>query len=325
MSKSPRALHVRALWMLVLANALWGLSFPLNKAITAAHAAIQPGGSSWFITSCTLVPRFTLGALVLGALCWRSVRAITRSELRQAIGLGAFAVCGMILQNDGLQYTSASTSAFLTQFYAIMIPVWVAIRARRVPTWTVWVSAVLVLIGAAVLARLDWHDLRIGRGELETLGSSVFFMGQILWLDRTEFAGNRAIPVTVGMFVVEGAVSAVFALATAMHPGDILLPWSSAAWVGFTVALTVFCTLGAFTLMNAWQPKITATEAGLLYCLEPLFASALALWLPSWLAALGGFSYANESATANLLIGGGLITIANVVIQLRPPPKPLAA
>jgi hypothetical protein len=32
-------------------------------------------------------------------------------------------------------------------------------------------------------------------------------------------------------------------------------------------------------------------------------------------------TYANETATWNLLVGGGLITLANVYIQLRPSPR----
>jgi len=55
----------------------------------------------------------------------------------------------------------------------------------------------------------------------------------------------------------------------------------SLPWLGFTAALTVFCTVGAFTIMNTWQPRITATEAGLIYCFEPLAASCLALFLPA--------------------------------------------
>lgn len=311
--------------MLLLANLFWGLSFPVIKAMTALHARLLPDNGTWFITACALVPRFTIGALVLGVLCFGALRKLTASELRQGVTLGLFAVVGMVFQNDGLQFTSASTSAFLTQFYAIMIPVWLALRARRSPPWTVWASSALVLAGVAVLARLDWDDLRLGRGELETLLSSVFFMGQILQLDRPGYAGNRALPVTFVMFVVEAAASGAMALVTAPRAGDLLVPWTSLPWVGFTLTLTVFCTLGAFTIMNTWQPKITATEAGLIYCFEPVFASLMALFLPAWFAAWGSFNYANEHLTANLLLGGGLITAANLLIQLKPLPKPAAA
>jgi hypothetical protein len=73
--------------------------------------------------------------------------------------------------------------------------------------------------------------------------------------------------------------------------------------------------------MVAFQPRITATEAGLIYCVEPIFASALALFLPGWMSAWAGINYPNETATWTLLLGGGLITAANVILQLRPPAR----
>jgi hypothetical protein len=101
----------------------------------------------------------------------------------------------------------------------------------------------------------------------------------------------------------------------------LIVPWTSPAWLGFTVTLTVVCTLGAFGLMNAWQPKITATEAGLIYCVEPIFGSLAALFLPAVFSAWALINYPNELATWTLLVGGGLITAANILIQLKPAGK----
>jgi drug/metabolite transporter (DMT)-like permease len=320
MSGSDRSTHTKAVAALLLANLLWGLSFPLIKGLVYAHQQALPGSDNWFITACTIGPRFVLATAVMLLFAGRALGGLTPLERKQGVGLGLTAAAGMLFQNDGLQFTSASVSAFLTQFYAIMIPVWVALRARRAPPTVVWASCALVLVGAAVLAKFDPREMRLGRGEVETLLSSVFFMAQILWLERPEFAGNRVLPVTLVMFAIEAAIFLAMALATAPRAGDLLALWASPPWVGFTLALTVFCTLGAFTLMNTWQPKITATEAGLIYCVEPVFASVMALFLPGLFSAWAGFNYPNEQATLHLLVGGGLITVANVLLQFRPPP-----
>ena len=324
MNPTTPAQHRQAIWMLLLGNFLWGVSFPLIKSLILLHERLVPGSSTWFITASTLLPRFALGALVLGLICLRALGTLTRSERRQGLGLGLFAIAGMTFQNDGLQFTSASTSAFLTQFYAIMIPVWLALRARRLPPRVVWVCCALVLAGVGVLARLDWHDLKLGRGEIETLVASVFFMGQILWLERKEFSGNRALPVTTVMFAVQAVLAGVMAAGLAPPGVHMLALWTNGPWVGFTLLLTVLCTLAAFTIMNKFQPRLTATEAGLLYCSEPLFTSAMALFLPAWFSQWSGSVYLNETATANLLLGGGLITAANVLIQLKPAHPPPA-
>ncbi len=308
--------------MLLLANLLWGVSFPLVKSLALLQAQLAPGSGSWFITATALLPRFAVGALVLGAICWRGVTTLTARELRQGVGLGVFAVLGMAFQNDGLQFTSASTSAFLTQLYAVMIPAYVALRGRHLPPWSVWVGCALVLAGVAVLARVDWHDFRLGRGEIETLVCSVFFMVQILWLERKEFAGNRMLPVTVVMFTVQALVAAAMMVVLIRPGANLPTVASHGAWLGLNAVLTLLCTLGSFTIMNVFQPRITATEAGLLYCSEPLFTSLMALFLPALFAAWGGFAYANETLSFHLVVGGGLITLANVIVQLRPPAKP---
>lgn len=318
---NARATHHTALLMLLLTNLFWGLSFPLIKAVVLLHERLVPGSGNWFVTAMTLAPRFLLGAAFMFAISWPQTSRATAGERKQGLLLGFSAACGMVLQIDGLQFIGASTSAFLTQFYAILIPLYVAARVRRWPGAAVWIACALVLGGVGVLAQFDFREFRIGRGEFETLVASLFFMWQILTLERKEFAGNRAMPVTALMFATQAIVFCAMAAVTAPAPAALVTPWLSGPWATFTLVLTGVCTIAAFSLMNRFQPAIAATEAGLLYCTEPLFASMLALFLPALLAAWAGFDYANETLTWRLLVGGGLITAANLLIQFRPPPK----
>src|SRR6185369_6099333 len=115
---SSCSVHAQAVLMLLVANLFWGLSFPLIKAIMAAHQLALPGSNSWFITAYSVAPRFFLGTLTLLFLLRTQLRSVTRLEMKQGFLIGIFAGLGMLFQNDGLQYTSASVSAFLTQLYA---------------------------------------------------------------------------------------------------------------------------------------------------------------------------------------------------------------
>jgi drug/metabolite transporter (DMT)-like permease len=318
-SKHPQ--HAKAVLMLLVANLFWGLSFPVIKALLLLHERLLPSSGVWLTAVYTVAPRFLLATLVLVALQARDFWKVTRGEVTQGVVIGLFAATGMLLQNDGLQFTAASTSAFLTQLYAVLIPVYLGVRSRRLASPVVWASCALVLAGVAILGRFDWHALSLGRGEWETLASSFFFMGQILWLEKKEFAANRPEKLTLVMFATEAVVFWILAGGTTPDLATRLVPWTSPAWLGLTAILTLFCTLGAFGLMNTWQPKITATEAGLIYCVEPIFGSAMALFLPALFSLWAGISYANETATFNLLFGGGLITAANLLIQLKPPTR----
>jgi drug/metabolite transporter (DMT)-like permease len=326
MTIAPNSVRRRAIVMLVLATLYWGLSFPVIKAIASVNRELFPAAGSWFLAALALEPRFLLAALLVFAFRPRRDRGPTRLEIRQGLGVGAFAAAGTFLQTDGLQYTAASTSSFLTQFSAILIPAWLALRNRRNPGAVIWAGCVLVLGGVAILGHFDWRTLRFGRGEWETLLCSLFFMGQILWVEKAEFAGNRPGSVTLVMFSIQAAAFAVLAATTTPGARALAIPWESPAWVGLTLVLTVVCTIGAFMIMNKWQPSITSTEAGLVYCVEPLFASVFVLFLPGIFSAWAAIDYPNEHATWSLIIGGGLITIANVFVQAYPAsPKAIEA
>ncbi len=308
--------RLRAAQMLVLANACWALSFPTMKALTLLQQPLLPQSSSWFIAASTLTVRFALAAVVVFLISARSLAQITWLEIWQGLGLGLFASAGLIFQMDGLAFTSASTSAFLTQFYCLLIPLWVAWRERRWPSPVVAVSCLMVLAGAAVLSEINWRNVQVGRGELETLIGSTIFTGQILWLQRPIFSGNKVNHFTLVMFAVIALVCLPVALVTGSKADAWAGGYQSTPALVFMGILTGFSTLGGYLLMNRWQPFLSATQAGLLYCLEPVFASLFALVLPEWLSAVSGIDYRNEQLGVSLLLGGTLITAANALIQI---------
>ena len=304
--------------MLVVATGFWALSFPGMKALGMVQQPLAPEASSWFIASLSLVYRFGAAALILLCLCRGSLRKMTRLELKEGIVLGLFAAGGLILQMDGLAYTEASTSAFLTQFYCVLIPIWIAFKERRWPTPLVALSVVVALVGVSILSGIDWRKLRMGRGELETLAGSVIFTGQILWLQRSEFTVNNVNRFTLVMFATIVLCCVPVALLTTPAPATWVQPYSNGPALALLAVLVLCCAFGGYGLMNAWQPFVSATQAGLIYCAEPVFASLYAFFLPAWFSSWSGIQYANEAAGPALLWGGGLITLANVLMQIVP-------
>jgi len=310
--------HFQACVWLVAGTALWGISFLIIKAIFLKQDQLVPGAPSVFLASLVVVARFGIGAIVVLAFCARTLRTITRAEIWEGVGLAFFGGLGILFQMDGLAHTSASTSAFLTQFYCLLIPIWAAVTQRALPTFAVIVSSALVLAGAAILANFNLREMRIGRGEAETLIASTFFAGQILWLEKPEFAHNRTSHFTFIMFAGTALVALPVALFYAPSAGGAFArAYTDSSVLIMTSVLVLFCTVAAYGLMNIWQRHITATEAGLIYCLEPVAASAFALFLPAMLSRLAGIQYANEHITRDLLLGGGLILTANVLIQIE--------
>jgi drug/metabolite transporter (DMT)-like permease len=308
--------HVSATIGLTLACLFWGLSFPASKALTLLYLNHIPGESSWFVVGLQGILRFGIAAIIMVLLSWRDLSSLRPREIRQGLWLGLFGGVGMVFQVDGLAYTPASTSSFLTQTYCILVPIYHAIIGRRFPRPVQLLATAGVLAGIAILSKIDWTQFRMGRGECETLLSTVFFTGQILVLDAPGFFQNRTKMVSTVMFFSTGVVFALVAVLS-NHSID---SYKIAAGIGeqfYLIAiLVVFCTLLAFNLMNRCQKYIPASEAALIYTLEPVSTSFFATFLPLGLSRLVGINYENEQLSTNLLIGGGLILAANLVMQV---------
>lgn len=315
---NPRARHGTALAVLAVSTVFSGGGFVLSKASILAQLPFAAGESSWFVTAANLTPRFLVGTLCLLALCGGRALRLTRLEWTQAAFMAATSFAGCLLQTDGLLRTSAATTAFLTQFYVILIPLWWALVQRRLPSWRLLPAALLVLAGVAVLARVDWHAFRLGRGEAEILLAAGFFSLLLCSINWPAFAANRAERTSAAMFLVEGAMFFAVAGATCRTPAHLVAPYTSAGWVGLVVTVAVLGTTGPFVLNNRWQRFIAPAEAGLLYSFSPVVAALAEIFLPAVLSRWTGIDYGNQPLTSSLVLGGALILGANVLVQLWP-------
>jgi drug/metabolite transporter (DMT)-like permease len=310
-------LRRKALQMLLLCTAFWSLSFPVMKALTMLQQNILPEAGSWFISSLCVMLRFLLAGILLLLFSPTKIKTATRLEVEQGLWLGLFVSIGTCLQMDGLAYTSASTAAFLTQLYVVFIPLWLALSRRRFPTMKILTCSALVLTGMALLVKLNPFAIRLGRGELETIIASMFYTAQILCIENPRYAPNRPQSFTTVMLLAMGVFTMPFVLASAPGVHESIQIYNSVPAISLLAVLVLVCSIVPFLLMNRFQRDVTATEAGLVYCAEPVLTSLLALFLPGWLSQWAGVDYDNEHLTLRLLMGGGLVTAANVLLQSR--------
>lgn len=307
----------RAVAMLVLATPCWALSFPVMKALALEQQRLLPGADSWFFTSLDVAIRFAFAGVLLLPFLFFSREKMRRREVEQGILLAVFGGAGILFQMDGLSYTLASTSAFLTQGYTLFIPLWIALATRRRPSLKTFICVALVLAGIAILANVNPYSFKPGRGELETILASLLFTGQILLLENPPYAENRPLHFSVVMFLAMALFTVPLVVATAPNFSACVKIYSSSAAVGFSVVLILVCTVAGYSLMNYFQRRVPATQAGLIYCIEPVCASVMALFLPAWFSIWANINYPNEQPTARLIIGGILVTLANVLLQSK--------
>jgi drug/metabolite transporter (DMT)-like permease len=311
---------------LVLATAAWGFSFPTAKAVMLTQSALLPDRADWFHAALILTNRMVLAVILMGVLFWRNLGGLRRREIWQGVELGLFGGFGMLLQTHAQTDIPASTSAFFTQFTCIFVPLVVAWDCRRKPALRVSCASLLVLAGCAVLSGFQADGFGFRSGEWETILAALLFTGQILALERAVYQDNDMRSTATVMFLVKALVlvPAVFwgikplhGMAPAADVWHALASiYTSIPLVLMTGLLTVFSTVYGYATMTRWQPLVSATQAGLIYATEPLFATLWALFLPGWFAQLAGIHYANEHLTTSFFLGALLILCANAMLLL---------
>jgi drug/metabolite transporter (DMT)-like permease len=318
---SEPAGHWQAVWWLIAATAALGLSFPLQKMLAMQQHKLAPMAGSWFLTSWITCLRSLIAALAL--LLWKPnlLRELTPLERQQGALLGFIGGLGLMLQSNGLVYTNASTSAFLTQTYCVLLPIWDCLSRRTNPSWKQVGCTGLVLWGISILSGFDWRTLHMGRGEWETLGGALTSTVWIILVGQPRYAANRTMPVMLLMFLCFALCSAPVAAFAAPLWADLVQVVASPTVVIQLGVLSLFCTVFVYWCQNVWQPKLPVTEAGLIYCIESVWAASFSLFLPEILSHWTGVFYANESLTGALLAGGFLITGANVLLQMQWSPR----
>jgi drug/metabolite transporter (DMT)-like permease len=308
--------------LLILACALWGVSFPVIKALDLEQSARLPEASDTFLSVWLQMARFAFAAVLMIPLVYRQWP--DRKEVVQGTWLALWGGTGMALQAWGLGHTEASTSAFLTQAYCVILPLVACARTRRAPALKVILATALVVAGGAILSGVAPGSLKIGKGEAATLAAAFVFTFQILTLENPKYEGNRGLPVTFAMCVAIAVIFLPVSAVLAPDAGHLIAPASSWPALSLLLVLALVCSVGAYGLMNCWQPRVSATEAGLIYTTEPVFTAAFVLFLPVMLGQLVGRPYPNESLTVSLAAGGSLILAANLLMQWKRRPHPPA-
>jgi drug/metabolite transporter (DMT)-like permease len=238
---------------LIGAALLYGVTFPL------VHDALDD-----ITPFAYLVGRFGIATLLLAPVTISALR--TRgSERRMLVRAGLIA--GVILfggyatQTIGLQYTSPSTSAFLTGLYVIITPVIESVISRRLPRPPVIVGIVVATVGLYLLTGADVH---LGRGEVFTLACAVLFAFHIVYIGAYTHVLR---PMQFGSMQI--GLVALLSVAPAAHEGVGTLSTLAVVAVIFT---GVACSAVALPLQLWGQQRIPATRAALILLAEPVFA-----------------------------------------------------
>jgi drug/metabolite transporter (DMT)-like permease len=247
-----------------------------------------------------LALRFAMASLVVLLIAPRSIARLSPTKRKNAVVVGLLYGVAQILQTAGLGHTSASVGGFITGLYVVATPLFAALLLSTRINGLTWVAVLLAMGGLAVLTLDDVSGLAgVGYGEALIFVAALLYALHIVGLGAWSSAQDA-----VGMALIQCLVIAVVC-GVAAAPGGIELPTRVGDWLSITY-MAVFAGAGALLGQTWAQAHLPPTRSAIIMTMEPVFAAFFAVLL-------GG-----ESAGPRMFLGGGLVLVAMLIVELVP-------
>lgn len=283
--EGPVSTKARGELMLFLITFIWGSTFVTGKIVLAQVSPLQ-----------MMVIRFSLSSVIFLALGGRRIFPVSWASVIKAGFLGLLLFLGFAAQTVGLQWTTASKSAFITGMMVVFVPVLQVLVERRAPKIGNILGIVVVAVGLWLMTSPEGGSFN--GGDALTLLCAFFFTGYIVYLDMISHE-MTALQLTFLHITAAGILSIVAALFV-----DSLRFSVTSQGVLLLLYLTLFSTVLTTLVQTRFQKETTPTRAAIIFTVEPVVASLLAY------AVLG------ERLGVAGAIGGALIVAGVLVSEL---------
>ncbi|QKN82455.1 DMT family transporter [Scandinavium goeteborgense] len=240
--------------LLIVITMFWGGTF------LAVQYAVTLSDPFFFVGL-----RFATAAIAVGLLSLRSLRGLTRLELKAGVMIGIAIAFGYSLQTWGLQSISSSKSAFITAMYVPLVPLLQWLCLGRMPGLMSCVGILLAFIGLVLLAGPDGNLLALGAGEIITLAGALAIAAEIILISA--WAGK----VDVRRVTVVQLATASLVAFTMMIPAGESVPSFSPGLLVVALGLGIFSAI-IQVVMNWAQRSVSPTRATVIYTGEPVWA-----------------------------------------------------
>jgi O-acetylserine/cysteine efflux transporter len=274
-----------ALFALVAAGLLWGLTVPLSKLVL-----------DWLDGGWLAVVRFWLAAPLLALASRRSLRAAATPAVLFAGAVGYGLV--IVLQNAGIERTSVSHAALIVGAVPALVALAAAAGGRGTSGPAAWAGFALALAGVGIVAGGGGGSATLAGDGLVLL--SVALSACFVVVQPGLLRGRDPIAVTAVQMLAGGLA----AVPNAALEGLPAAP-AGVAPVAALAALVLAGTLLPFALFAHGQSRVSPELAGTFLNLEPLVGTAA-----------GALAFGDPFGPAQLV--GALVILAGIALSARP-------
>jgi drug/metabolite transporter (DMT)-like permease len=262
---------------LLFTTVIWGGTFAIIKT---ALGSISP---MMFLSF-----RFSIATILFLPFVIRRLKKLDSSSIKGGLILGLLYFGGFAAQTIGLNYTSATKSAFITGTFVIFTPIFQIIIEKKLPSKGNIIGIILVAGGLIFLSSRGTHFLDIihelgtnfNVGDYLTLICAIFYSFYIVYLDivSKKFDNLSLVFMQLAVTAIGAITCAIIFQASGIEISRFILNNGVIFAVIYTALLATILTT---TLQTKFQKYTTPSKAGIIFSFEPIFASIVAFFLLS--------------------------------------------
>ena len=279
--------------LLFLVATIWGFAFVAQVGGVEIIDPFTLNGIRFALGTLSLIP-----AVLIFERGRRSKEERKRTVISSIVA-GTVLFIASTLQNIGIKMVgSAGVAGFITGLYMVLIPIACFLLFKQKTGITVWIGALLGLLGLFMLCYKKGEGLSFGMGELLLLIGSLFWTAHVIVIDRMA-KELRPLHFSLGQF----AVCSVLGIITMFIFGE---PTFSGIWEAKLHIL--YC--GVLSVGVAYTLQVVAQRRA-----EPTFA-AIVLSTESVFSAIGGAIFGVDRISALGYVGCAVMFAGIIVSQL---------
>lgn len=234
--------------------------------------------------------RFTIATFIMLIISSMRISRLNRQTIKRGATVGLALGFTNLVFVFGISGTTISRAGILNNLFVLFIPLLAKLFWRDRIGGANIVGIILSVFGIGLLAAGGGG---FNTGDLVSTLCAFCIAVHILTVSKVLTGDDDIYLISLVQFAVVAIMSGTLALSVD-HPDYIL----SRTAFGTVVYCAVFPTVLCFTLQNAFQRYTTATRAGLIYTLDPVWSL------------MAGFFVLNERLTNKEWLGSALLFVA---------------
>ena len=240
--------------------------------------------------------RFGIAFILAALIFHKRILKADFKTIKYSFMLGSILFFAFVFLNTGIQSTSVSNTGFLVSLSVVFVPIISAFFLKQKVEKRLMIGVFSALVGIGLLTLNS--QLQLSLGDILCIICALFYSVHIIVTGKVT---KNVDSISLGVWQLGfcGAWGLLFTLLfeTPQLPQNIRT-WSS------ILALSILCSALGFIVQTIAQQYTTATHAGLIFSLEPIFAAGFA------------FVFIGETLSIRGYIGASIVLLGILIAEI---------